>query len=84
MSSDVWDDIIASKTTSKASDIAPPLPNVSNVPTFGADDNSVQDESYSTDKGVYSIESKGWAHNTESNKIKTKNTNLTWHYPTSP
>ena len=47
-SSDVWDDIIASKTTSKASDIAPPLPNVSNVPTFGADDNSVQDESYST------------------------------------
>ncbi len=47
-SSDVWDDIIASKTTSKASDIAPPLPNVSNVPTFGADENSVQDESYST------------------------------------
>lgn len=47
-SSDVWDDIIASKTTSKANNIAPPLPNVSNVPTFGADDNSVQDESYST------------------------------------
>ena len=46
------------------------------------------------EKGLYSIESKGWAHNTESkkiiglqrsaNKIKTKNTNLTWHYPTSP
>ena len=58
-SSDVWDDIIASKTTSKASDIAPPLPNVSNVPTFGADDNSVQDESYSTVTAESGSEEKG-------------------------
>ena len=58
-SSDVWDNIIASKTTSKASDIAPPLPNVSNVPTFGADENSVQDESYSTVTAESASEEKG-------------------------
>ena len=58
-SSDVWDDIIASKTTSKANNIAPPLPNVSNVPTFGADDNSVQDESYSTVTAESGSEEKG-------------------------
>ena len=58
-SSDVWDDIIASKTTSKANNIAPPLPNVSNVPTFGADDNSVQDESYSTVTADSGSEEKG-------------------------
>ena len=46
------------------------------------------------EKGLYLIASKGWAQNTESkeiiglqrsaNKIKTKNSNLIWHYSTSP
>ena len=64
-SSDIWDNIIASKTTSKASDITPPLtagvvpplPTVSNVPTFGADDNSVVDTSYDESYSTVTAES---------------------------
>jgi ribosomal protein L7/L12 len=56
-SSDIWDNIIASKTTSKANDITPPLPTVSNVPTFGADDNSVVDTSYDESYSTVTAES---------------------------